>query len=282
MLFDLEEFYRAYTAYLQFNAQSPPMHHTRFIFPLFAGSYFTYRKVDVMRIISIAELLSDNPQYIDIGCGNGDFLDKIRDFIPTAIGVERYASIFNIFKKHNPDYIYSSLIECLKAKDFDIAFVGWMEPGTDFRKKVAECSDCIITTFDAGGQCGVNGGCEYEQFGFNRVAWWRTPSWIDVNTELMNKFYTPALSYDQQKKYALAKLRSAHNFWYIYTKPEKDDIVYHGLKTWLKKEELYVDEKYAFESILDQSGFNYREELPMILSKYKGLWQVWFDHDDKK
>jgi len=53
---------------------------------------------------------------------------------------------------------------------------------------VARSTNCIITNFDAGGQCGINGGCEYEEFGFERIAWWRTPSWIDVNYQIMNNY----------------------------------------------------------------------------------------------
>ena len=56
-----------------------------------------------------------------------------------------------------------------------------MEPGVDYRDKIAEKTDVIITTFDKGGQCGINGGCEMEGFGYEKVASWITPSWIDVN-----------------------------------------------------------------------------------------------------
>ena len=111
-----------------------------------------------------------------------------------------------------------------------------MEPGVDFRKYVARSAKCVITTFDSGGQCGVNGGCEYDEFGFDKIAWWRTPSWIDVNYELMNRFYTTSLSTNESKKQELVKLRSAHNFWYIYTRPEISDKAKSGLKMWLEEE----------------------------------------------
>ena len=52
-------------------------------FPFFAGSYFAYRKVDVMRILALANSISSTPIYIDVGCGYGDFLNKIREFVPT-------------------------------------------------------------------------------------------------------------------------------------------------------------------------------------------------------
>ena len=35
---------------------------------------------------------------------------------------------------------------------------------------------------------------------------------------LMNRYHTPSL--DSGKKEQLAKLRTAHNFWYLYAKPE--------------------------------------------------------------
>src|SRR3712207_7738371 len=42
-------------------------------------------------------------------------------------------------------------------------FRSWMEPGQDFRKFVAKYAKCIITTFDTGGQCGINGACRSEE-----------------------------------------------------------------------------------------------------------------------
>ncbi|MDF0681652.1 MAG: hypothetical protein P0116_11885 [Candidatus Nitrosocosmicus sp.] len=41
-------------------------------------------------------------------------------------------------------------------------------------------ADVIITTFDSG-QCGMNGECEMDEYGFEKIASWITPSWIDVN-----------------------------------------------------------------------------------------------------
>jgi hypothetical protein len=212
-------------------------------------------------------------------------LRKVREFLPSAVGIEKDGAIFYILQKPRPDYIYSSAIEWFfGAKTFDVAFVGWMEPGVDFRQFVARSAKCIVTTFDAGGQCGINGGCEYDQYGFEKIAWWRTPSWIDVNTELMNKFYTPSSIIDEKKKQELAKIRTAHNFWYLYTRPEIKEEVIASLNSWLEKEEeeeeeeeLFAKVKFDFESILDECGFHYKEELPAILSKDKRLWEVRFD-----
>ena len=262
----------------QFRRQSASPFHERYSFPFLRGTYFAYRKIDVLRLVSIAKAVSNNPQYLDVGCGYGDFLNKIREFIPNAIGIEKEISIFYIFQKPRPEYIYSTAIEWYETKTFDVAFVGWMDPGVDFREFVARTAKCIITTFDSGGQCGVNGACEYDEFGFKRMAWWRTPSWIDVNNELMNRFYTPALTTDEKKKQELSKIRTAHNFWYIYTRPEILDKANIALKSWLHKEEqVFAAERFGFESVLDECGFNYMEELPAIVSKDKRLWEVMFD-----
>jgi SAM-dependent methyltransferase len=278
MPFKEEELKKAYLIYQQFKDHNPLSYHERYIFPFFAGSYFAYRKIDVLRIVEIARSISNKPKYVDVGCGYGDFLNKIREFIPNAIGIEKEISIFYIFQKPRPEYIYSTAIEWYETKTFDVAFVGWMDPGVDFREFVARTAKCIITTFDSGGQCGVNGACEYDEFGFKRMAWWRTPSWIDVNNELMNRFYTPALTTDEEKKQELSKIRTAHNFWYIYTRPEILDKANIALKSWLHKEEqVFSAERFGFESVLDECGFHYMEELPAIVSKDKRLWEVMFD-----
>ena len=278
MPFKEEELKKAYLIYQQFKDHNPLSYHERYIFPFFAGSYFAYRKIDVLRIVEIARSISNKPNYVDVGCGYGDFLNKIREFIPNAIGIEKEISIFYIFQKPRPEYIYSTAIEWYETKTFDVAFVGWMDPGVDFREFVARTAKCIITTFDSGGQCGINGACEYDEFGFKKMAWWRTPSWIDVNNELMNRFYTPALTTDEEKKQELSKIRTAHNFWYIYTRPEILDKANIALKSWLHKEEqVFAEERFGFESVLDECGFHYMEELPAIVSKDKRLWEVMFD-----
>ena len=142
-----------------------------------------------MRVVAVAKSISSQPRYLDVGCGYGDFLEKVREFIPNAIGIEN-DNIFYNFNMIKPDYIYFQDASLNIDDEFDVIFVGWMDPGIDFRKNVTKYTNCVITTFDAGGQCGINGQCDYEEYGFDRVAWWVTPSWIDVNYELMNKYYT--------------------------------------------------------------------------------------------
>lgn len=276
MSFSLTEILKANTLYKQFKSQDIPMHHERFIFPLFSGTYFCYKKIDVLRIVAIAKALSSNPTFIDIGCGNGDFLGKIRTYLPNALGVEQNLTLFYILNKQKPYYIRSFQLEVLNLKknSFDIAFVGWMQPGTDFRAHVSKLSECIITTFDSGGQCGINGGCEYEEFGFQKIASWRTPSWIDVNTELMNKFYTKSIKSNFN---FLSSLRTANNLWYVYSTPKKSDKIINSLKNHFIKEKnmFYWQERYDFEDLLDELGFCYGEKLVLQPSKHD-LWKIEF------
>lgn len=276
MPFNLDELLAAYSTYQRFVALEPNPHHLRYIFPLFEGTYFAYRKIDVLRVTHIAKSISTKPSYIDIGCGYGDFLSKVREYIPNAIGIENDFTLFHILKKPKPDYIYLGPIEGFDKTAVDTAFVGWMEPGVDFRKFVASIANCVITTFDEGGQCGINGGCEYEEFGLQRIAYWRTPSWIDVNTELMNKYYTPSLL-SQDTRSHLRSLRSSHNLWYVYSKKDFSNCVREGLYNWIQNEKT-MTEMFDFESILDECGYHFKETLQASMSK-EPLWEVIFDVD---
>jgi SAM-dependent methyltransferase len=276
MPFQINDLRRAYLKYNGFRKNCKFSFHERFIFPYICGTYFGYRKIDVLRVVAIAKSISPKPKYLDVGCGYGDFLDKIRQFIPDAIGIEKDGGIFYEFNRVKPDYIHIKDVSLDLNEKYDLVFVGWMDPGVDFRKAVSKSTDCIITNFDTGGQCGINGGCEYEEFGFHRIAWWRTPSWIDVNYQIMNKYYTPMT--DEIKK-QLLELRSAHTMWYVYAKENLTSILNEALKLWMKKEsQLSLDvEKYNFEQILDECGFHYNEELPLLTSAKKALWEVSFE-----
>ena len=273
--YSTQKLYKAYNELMKFKKISVSPFHERFIFPYICGTYFGYRKVDVLRVVAIAKSISPNPKYLDVGCGYGDFLEKIREFIPDAIGIEKDGGIFYEFNRVKPDHVHIRDVSLDLNQKYDVIFVGWMDPGVDFRKAVAKSTDCIITNFDTGGQCGINGGCEYEEFGFRRIAWWRTPSWIDVNYEIMNKYYT---SLTNEIKEELSKLRSAHTIWYVYTKENLSSTVDRALKLWTKKEtQLSLDdEKYNFEQILDECGYHYNEELS-VLTSVKALWQVCFE-----
>jgi hypothetical protein len=276
MPFEIDDLQDAYLHYKRFVSHNRHQYHERYLFPFFAGSYFAYRVVDVARVVSIAYSISREPTYIDVGCGYGDFLEKIREYLPNAVGIEKEGMIFYAFGRTKPDYIYSTAIEWLDNQNYDIAFIGWMEPGVDFRKNVAKIARCIITTFDEGGQCGINGACEYEEYGYSKVAWWRTPSWIDINTELMNRYYTQSSVLSEQDKHNLAEMRAAHNFWYVYAKPSIKKEVAANLKFFVAKESKLISNRhFDFESVLDKCGFHYMEKIPAIPNTR--LWEIKFD-----
>jgi hypothetical protein len=264
MPFNIEDLRKAQRELAKFigNAQSP--NHARYIFPFFKGSYFAYRKVDVLRIVEIANEISNNPTYLDVGCGYGDFLRQIRKFIPGAEGIEKEAGIFYSLGIVKPDFISIADAHGINKK-FDLIFVGWMEPGQDFRDPVARSTDIIITTLDQG----ISLQAEFDGHGFQRVAWWRTPSWEDVNTEIMNRYYTKMAESTRTK---LAKMRGAHNLWYVYAKPQKVQNVKVALRRQVEKESPF-DQVYDFESILDECGYGYLQKLenPAILEP---MWQV--------
>ena len=123
---------------------------------------------------------------------------------------------------------------------------------------------------------GLTAHASTEEYGFSRVAWWRTPSWIDVNTELMNRYYTQSSVLSEQNKYDLAQMRAAHNFWYVYASPSIENEVAANLKFFVAKEsQLASYRHFDFESVLDTCGFHYMEELPTIPNIR--LWEIKFD-----
>ena len=146
----IEDLSFAFVALKQFRKYSFSLHHERFIFPFLCGSYFTYRKIDVERIASIAKTVSKDPSYLDIGCGYGDFLEKVRQYLPNAEGMEKSVEMFFKLGKYKPDYIKIGDAYNEIEKKYDVIFVGWMEPGVDYRDKIAEKTEVIITTLDQG------------------------------------------------------------------------------------------------------------------------------------
>jgi ubiquinone/menaquinone biosynthesis C-methylase UbiE len=48
-----------------------------------------------MRVVAVAKSISSQPRYLDVGCGYGDFLEKVREFIPNAIGIENDNIFYN-------------------------------------------------------------------------------------------------------------------------------------------------------------------------------------------
>jgi hypothetical protein len=265
MPFNLEDLRKAKHELTRFGANTWSPNHARYIFPFFKGSYFAYRKVDVLRTVAVAKSISSNPKYLDVGCGYGDFLKQVRKFIPSAEGIEKDGGIFYGLGMIKPDYISIGDAHWIDKK-YDLIFVGWMEPGQDFRDTIARSTDVIITTLDQG----ISLEAEFDGHGFQRVAWWRTPSWEDVNTEIMNRYYTKM---PDSRRAELAKMRGAHNFWYVYAKPQKVTSVKIALKRQVEKESSSLDHRYDFESILDECGYGYLQKLenPAMLEP---MWQV--------
>jgi SAM-dependent methyltransferase len=268
MPFKIDDLYKAQLKYDEFKRNNHYSFHDRFIFPLLCGTYFAYRRVDVMRLAAIAKSISQQPRYLDVGCGYGDFLEKIREFIPTATGIEKDGNIFYLFQKLKPDYISICDIADLEGQ-FDVIFVGWMDPGTDFRKHISEKTEVVITTLDEG----ISLAAEYEDLGFHKIAQWRTPSWEDVNIELMNKYYSK-LTDDVYTR--LFNLRGAHCLWYVYSRDvQKCRKIKETLSTCFPQERI-LNQSYDFEVVLDECGYGYLELLPLrrYANKSDGLWQI--------
>jgi SAM-dependent methyltransferase len=269
--YSTRKLYEAYEELRKFRNSSVSPLHERFIFPYICGTYFGYRKVDVLRVVALAKSISPNPRYLDVGCGYGDFLEKIREFIPNAIGIEKDAGIFYEFNRVKPDHIQIKDVSLDLNEEYDLIFVGWMDPGVDFRKAVASKTDVIVTTLDQG----ISLGAEFEEFGFERIAWWRTPSWIDVNHEMMNKYYTKM---SKELYNYLFALRGAHNLWYVYAKnlahaDKIREVLIHDQKKY--------QTKYDFEQVMDECGYRYFENQQLsknseIKSDLESLWKIEF------
>ena len=102
---DIQRIIKARSSLQQFRTYADSPYHERYSFPFLQGTYFAYRKIDVLRVISVARAVSGHPTYLDVGCGYGDFLNKIREEIPSAIGIEKNAGIFYILGIPKPDHI---------------------------------------------------------------------------------------------------------------------------------------------------------------------------------
>jgi SAM-dependent methyltransferase len=244
------------------------INHERFIFPFLCGSYFTYRKIDVVRIFAIAKTISENPTFLDVGCGYGDFLNKIREYIPEAEGIEKSAEIFYSIGRTKPNHIRIADAYNGIDKNYDIIFVGWMEPGVDYRDKISTKAKVIITTLDQG----LSLAAEFDGLGFEKVASWITPTWEDVNIEITNRYYTKISNKLIQN---LIDLRGAHNLWYVYCKPQLKNTVKNVLKCCLEEELKKGSLQYEFETVLDNTGYKYFEKLKNPFIKHR-LWNIIF------
>jgi hypothetical protein len=263
--FNLEDLQKARLSLAQFRLAAASPHHERYSFPFFAGSYFAYRKVDVLRVAAIAKSISGRPSYLDVGCGYGDFLKRVREFLPGAEGIEKDGRIFYGLGVEKPGYIRIADAHWMDRK-YDVIFVGWMEPGQDFREPVARNTDVIVTTLDQG----ISLAAEFDGHDFQRIASWRTPTWEDVNVEVMNRHYTRM---PDDRRAELARMRGAHNLWYVYSRPHRAGIVREALKSQIEKEPV---DRYDFESVLDECGYGYLQKLENPAAP-EPLWQVQWD-----
>jgi hypothetical protein len=271
MPFEMEDLQLAAQSLKHFRTYSVSPHHERYSFPLLRGTYFAYRKIDVLRVIAIAKAVSINPSYCEIGCGNGDFLSKIREFIPDAIGIENSASIFYVCNLPKPDYIKIADAHWGIDNIFDLVFLGWMEPGTDLRDAIAAKTDVIVTTLDQG----ISIATEFDAHGFEQIASWRTPSWEDVNTQIMNHYYTQMSKETYQTLYSL---RGAHNLWYVYSNDRTNSAaIKAALQRCIEQESRTPTERYDFEDVLDECGFRYFEDLETsagVKTRKERLWEI--------
>ena len=268
--YSTRKLFEAYKELKKFRSFSVSPLHERYIFPYICGTYFGYRKVDVLRVVAVAKSISPKPKYLDVGCGYGDFLEKIREFIPDAIGIEKDGGIFYEFNRVKPDYIQIKDVSLDLNEKYDVIFVGWMDPGVDFRKAIANSTDIVVTTLDQG----ISLGAEFEEFGFRRIAWWRTPSWLDVNYQIMNKYYTKMSNQIYEN---LFDLRGAHNLWYIYTKNlEYGDTIKNALIYSQQEDQA----EYDFEGVIDECGFEYSKNSQFSKKVDKSslfsLWNIEF------
>jgi SAM-dependent methyltransferase len=270
--FDIQDLIKARISLEQFKTYSVSRHHERYSFPFLLGTYFAYRRIDVLRVVSIAKAISNEPKYVDVGCGYGDFLNKIREFLVNAIGIEKDARIFYNFNIPKPDYIRIADARWGIEEEYDLIFIGWMDPGVDFTHAVAAKTNAVVTTLDQG----ISQAAEFDAHGFKRIAYWRTPSWEDVNTEIMNRYYTKMSA---QTRQALFEMRGAHNLWYIYIKKHTtSEVIKSALLQRLEEEKKGQQERYDFEDILDECGFMYLQKLqnPSSEGELDLLWEIKF------
>jgi SAM-dependent methyltransferase len=270
--FDIQDLIKARISLEQFRTYSVSSHHERYSFPFLLGTYFAYRRIDVLRVVSIAKAISNEPKYVDVGCGYGDFLNKIREFLANAIGIEKDVRIFYNFNIPKPDYIRIADARWGIEEVYDVIFVGWMDPGVDFKDAVAAKTNVVVTTLDQG----ISQAAEFDAHGFKRIAYWRTPSSEDVNTEIMNRYYTKM---SVQTRQALSEMRGAHNLWYIYSKKSTtSEAIRSALVRRIEEEKKGPQERYDFEDILDECGFMYLQKLqnPSSNGENDPLWDIKF------
>ena len=234
----------------------------RFREPRKHGSMFVYRHIDVLRVVAIAKAIADEPRVVDAGCGNCDFLDKLRVYLPNAIGID------NKPKFTDKPYVLQRDIRRLRKRRYDLAFIGWMELGVDFRKAITRIAPVNIMVWERGGACGIEGECDFDEFGLVKIASWRTPAWMDINIRLMVDRMRHTLAIDN---FAVGSI------WDVWAEPEIAFNVQVKFMHYLNHEDGQTIEPYDFEEHIDKAG--YRIGLP-IDDWFGGkfwLWEVQFE-----
>ena len=136
--------------------------------------------------------------------------------------------------------------------------------------QLAAKTDVIVTTLDQG----LSLAAEFDGLGFERIAKWITPSWEDINTEIMNKYYTKISNETQE---ALYRLRSAHNLWYVYSRDREKSKAIRLALLHREQEEKNSKDRYDFENVLDECGFGYLESLEYCgINKHQSLWKIMY------
>lgn len=212
----------------------------RFESPRDFGCYVAYRRVDVLRIVEVARALSPDPRVIDVGCGNGDLLKRVREYIPGAIGVD-------VEEK----WTVKPYIRCMDVNDvkeeFDMAILSWMELGEDYREAVSRIADVIISVWERGGACGnteirESWTQDFEEFGFIPVATWRTPAWADINMRLITG-RPPLFTID------------LGCIWEVWAQEGLHKRVLEALREYAGREKGLRIEPYPFERYYDEAGY---------------------------
>jgi hypothetical protein len=68
----------------------------------------------------------------------------------------------------------------------------------------------------------------------------------------------------------LARMRGAHNLWYVYAKPAKANTVREALKKQVEKEPVG---SYDFEAVLDECGYRHLQKLENPAAP-EPMWQA--------
>jgi len=81
-----------------------------------------YNKVDNFKVDIFKNLLDKNSKVLDIGCGNGHFLNSLSPYVKELYGFE-ISKYEKLYKKQNINYIFNNiekLLDLIKSKSIDL------------------------------------------------------------------------------------------------------------------------------------------------------------------